>query len=63
MRIVKRNNEMIDEYFLNITEAKVTSEKSVTLLGIEIENKLSFEKHNFSLCKQSKQSTKHDKLN
>lgn len=54
---------MIDEYFLNITEAKVTSEKSVTLLGIEIENKLSFEKHNFSLCKQSKQSTKHDKLN
>ena len=63
MRIVKRNNEMIDEYFLNITEAKVTSEKSVTLLGIEIENKLSFEKHNSSLCKQSKQSTKRDKLN
>ena len=54
---------MIDEYFLNITEAKVTSEKSVTLLGIEIENKLSFEKHSSSLCKKSKQSTKCDKLN
>ena len=63
MRIVRRNNEMIDEYLLNITEAKVTSEKSVTLLGIEIENKLSFEKHSSSLCKKSKQSTKRDKLN
>ena len=54
---------MIDEYFLNITEAKVTSEKSVTLLGTEIENKLSFEKHSSALCKKSKQSTKRDKLN
>ena len=30
--IMKRNNKMIDEYILNIREAKVTSEKLVTLI-------------------------------
>ena len=29
---MKRNNKMIDEYILNIREAKVTSEKLVTLI-------------------------------
>ena len=35
--------KMNDKYFLNTGEAKVTSEKSVTLLEIKTDNKLSFE--------------------
>ena len=41
--ITNRNNKINDKQFLNIGEAKVTSEKSVTLLEIKTDNKLSFE--------------------
>ena len=37
--IVNRNNKMSDEFFLNIGEAKATSEISVTSIGIKIDNK------------------------
>ena len=40
---VNRNKKM-NELFLKIGEAKITSEKSVTLLRNKIGNKLSFEK-------------------
>ena len=50
--IVDRNNKMSDKYFLNIGRAQVTFEKSVTLLGIKIDNKLSFENHISSLCRK-----------
>lgn len=43
--IVNRNNKMSDECFLNIGEAKATSEISVTSIGIKIDNKWSFENH------------------
>ena len=38
--ILNRNNRMSDEHFLNIGETKITSEKSVTLLGVKIDKKL-----------------------
>ena len=41
--IVNRNDKMSAKYFLNNGKPKVTSEKSVTLLWIKIDNKLSFE--------------------
>ena len=37
-------NKKMNELFLKIGEAKITSEKSVTLLRNKIGNKLSFEK-------------------
>ena len=50
--IVDRNNKMSDKYFLNIGGAKVTFEKSVTLLEIKTDNKLSFKNHISSLCRK-----------
>lgn len=41
---VNRNKKMNKLLFLKIGEAKITSEKSVTLLRNKIGNKLSFEK-------------------
>ena len=43
--VVKRNNKMKDSYSLNINREVINSENSVKLLGVEIDNKLSFEKH------------------
>ena len=51
--IVKRNSEMNDHYTLNIDGNQVTSEKSVKLLGISIDNKLLFDEHISSLCKKA----------
>ena len=42
---VNRNSNMCNQYTLNIDDNQVTSEKSVKLLGINIDNKLSFDEH------------------
>ena len=42
---VKKNSKMKDSYPLNISDLTINSENSVKLLGIEIDNRLSFEKH------------------
>ena len=43
--VVKRNNKMKDSYSLNINLELINSENCMKLLGVEIDNKLSFEKH------------------
>ena len=51
--VVKRNNEMKDSYSLNITQELINSENNVKLLGVEIDNKFSFEKHISTLVKKA----------
>ena len=53
--IVKRNNKMKDSYPLNINQEAINSEKCVKLLGVEIDNKLSFEKYISKLGKKGNQ--------
>ena len=43
--VVKRNNKMKDSYSLNINQEVINSENCLKLLGVEIDNMLSFEKH------------------
>ena len=50
--IVKRNSDISNQYTLNIDDNQVTSKKSVKLLGINIDNRLSLYEHIFSLCKK-----------
>ena len=47
---VKRNSNMNDQYNL---DNRVASEKSVKLLGIHIDRKLSFNDHDSCLCKNA----------
>ena len=51
--IVKRNSDICNQYTLNIDGNQVNLEKSVKLLGINIDNKLSFDEHISSLCKKA----------
>ena len=51
---VKTNNKMKDSYSLNIDQEVINSENCVKLLGVEIDNKLSFEKHISTLVKKNK---------
>ena len=44
---------MKDSYPLNINDLTINSENSVKLLGIQIYNKLSFEKHISTLCNKA----------
>ena len=51
--IVTKNAKTKDSYSLNINELTINSENSVKLLGIERDNKLSFEKHISTLCNKA----------
>ena len=51
--IVNKNKNMKNEYVLKIGNSEITTEKSVTLLGIEIDNKLTFESHISHLCQKA----------
>ena len=51
--VVKRNNKMKDSYSLNINQQVINSENSEKLLGVEIDNQLSFEKHISTLVKKA----------
>ena len=44
---------MKDSYPLNINDLTINSKNSVKLLGIEIDNRLSFEKHISTLCNKA----------
>ena len=48
--IINRLGRLKDSYILLIDNHKIDSEKSLTLLDIEIDNKLNFEKHDTALC-------------
>ena len=51
--IVKKNAKIKDSYPLKINDQIINSENSVKLLGIEIDNKLSFDKHISTLSKKA----------
>ena len=42
-----------NKYDLKINDSIISSEKSVTLLGIEIDNKLNFEKQVANICRKA----------
>ena len=51
--IVKRNNQMSDSYPLNINQVVINSKNCVKLLGVKIDNNVSFEKHISTLSKKA----------
>ena len=51
--VVKKYCRMKDSYALNINNQSINSESCVKLLGIEIDNTLSFSKHISTLCKKA----------
>ena len=51
--VIKKNCRMKDSYALNINNQTINSENCVKLLGIEIDNTLSFNKHISTLCKKA----------
>ena len=51
--VVKKNAKMKDSYPLDINDLTINSENSVKLLGVEIDNKLSFELHISTLCNKA----------
>ena len=51
--VVKRNNKMKDSYSLNLNQEVINSENCVKLLGVKIDNKLSFKKHISALVKKA----------
>ena len=52
--VLKKNAKMKDSYPLNFNDLAINSENSVKLLGIEIDNKLSFEQHISTLCNKTR---------
>ena len=51
--IINRQNRSNHNCCLTINNAEIKSKKSVTFLGIEIDNKLNFEKHVPTICKKT----------
>ena len=51
--VVKRKATMKDSHPLNIDDLTINSENSLKLLGTEIDNRLSFEKHISTLCNKA----------
>ena len=51
--IINRLEKLKDSYRPLTDNHKIDSENSVTLLGIEIDNKLNFEKHVTELCQKA----------
>ena len=56
--IINRKNRSNHNCCLTIHNAEIKSKKSVTLLGIEIDNKLNFEKHVSAICKKANNQLK-----
>ena len=56
--IVKKNAKIKDSYPLKINYQIINSENTVKLLGIETDNKLSFDKHISTLCKKASNQLK-----
>ena len=50
---VKKNCRMKDSYVLNINNQTINSENFIKLLGVEIDNTLSFEQKNYNLYKKA----------
>ena len=48
--VVTKNYRIIDSYAINISNQTINSENFVKLLGIEIDNTLSFDQHISNLC-------------
>ena len=48
-----RNNKTKDSYLLNMNQEVTDSENCVKLLGVEIDSKLSFEKHIYTRGKKA----------
>ena len=55
---MKRNSDMCNQYSCNTDGNQHTSEKSAKLLGINIDNKLSFDEHVPLLCKRASNKLK-----
>ena len=51
--IINRLGKLKDSHELLIDNHKIDSENSLTLLDIEIDNKLNFEKHVTELCQKA----------
>ena len=55
--MIERNNKMKDKmkdtYSINIKQEVINSENCVKMLGVEIDNKLSYEKHISTLVKKA----------
>ena len=50
---VKKNCRMKDSYVLNINNQTINSGNCIKLLGVEIDNTLSFEQKNYNLYKKA----------
>ena len=51
--IINRKNRPNHNCCLTINNVEIKSKESVILLGIEIDNKLNFEKHASTICKKT----------
>ena len=59
--VVKKHCRRKVLYDLNVNNQTINPENCVKLLRIEIDNTLSFDQHDFALCKKRKQSIKYER--